>query len=126
MGIKTTRPSRIAIPSDRAWFDPKLITLSTSVRITPMTSIASTPLRVANRNAERVALAVLLNAGAVTNPRIAPHSNPANFPWALMTAGNAFAINLFEGLSLVTGEWWYHGETGTTMLVIETLRRPGA
>lgn len=123
MGTQTTRPSRVAIPSDRAWFDPRLITLSVMVEPGPIVVPPNEVFRVAKLNPERVALSVMLGAAAVANPYIAPHNQPDSFPWKTLSAGEVFHITLQDGLALITGEWYMHIAAGATIMVIEQIRR---
>lgn len=112
----------VYVPADRSWFDPRLITRVTKVEAEFVTLPAAQTVVVAKNNPSRVRLLVLPSAIPAVNLCIAPHNQPALWPFRVMTIGNPLDISLFEYQSLVTGEWYANEAGGTTVFVIQVVR----
>lgn len=123
MSDPVQRPIRtVAVPSDRAWFDGRLITGSLKVVTTDVAFAANTVTRIAKLSSNRVYLAFTTGSALLPNCNIAPWNDPQTWPWTAMQQLVTVEFRLFNQMALVTGEWYLQCGGAGTIRVVEQLR----
>lgn len=118
-------PRVIPVPSDRLWFDPRLITAATQLKTTDYTGAAGQVILVAPSNPGRMAVgfaAPQMGGSQLVSPW--PDVNV----WLGITVapGNEFKwYDLFRYTALVTGPWYAYSTTGIQIRVLEVFRAMG-
>lgn len=118
-------PGPIALPSDRAWLDPGLVSRSLFVRVTAVA--AGGTRRIAELNADRWAVGFVMAPGSSGGVVVAPWSDVTNAQGWSLSALAPLWFKLFDYGPLVTGEWWAAGTDAVTgsVRLVEVIRRRG-
>lgn len=116
----------IAIPSDRLWIDPLLITAATQffLRSTPVVLGQFTPF--APANARRILLAIPAQQGIGSGAKICPFPGSTNLYFDTTSATVPSRYTIFDWPGIVGNTWYVSPPTGGNFAWIEVLRNPGA
>lgn len=116
-------PGPIALPSDRAWFDPALIGRSLYVQktdiIVPMAGVVA----VAIANPYRWAVGLCLAPGSGTGASAAPWSDLFSGGLIVLALDRLDWYYLPKFGPLATGPWYATGGAGSVVRVTEIIRR---
>lgn len=113
---------RVAIPSDRAWFDPQLVLANCELEIVDVTMTALAEIRLLPADPQRLlAWFVFVGAGA-NDVDIAPYPNLSGMRLDVVGSANNPRYTLFEHPCIVQAEW-YGISSGNGSQRILTVRR---
>lgn len=111
-----------AVPSDRAWFDPLLLTLNTSIEISAVAMGVGLTKAICAANARRWAIGMFSGGGAGTL-KFAPWPDIANGYFLPGVSGQPFQwYTLWEYGPLVCSQWWGTFSGGGNLRVVELIR----
>lgn len=115
----TVRP---AVPSDRAWFDPRLIAAVTFPQLTTVVVPMGQVVAVAPANSRRWGIMFCTNA-LVAGLEYAPWPDLDDFAFGSMLVGEPNAIYTLENYGpLIQSSWWARLNAGGNVRVVELLR----
>lgn len=112
----------VPVPSDRAWFDPRLLLAACRVYTTDVVVPGGNPKQLAPADPNRVAIGFVGQPAGFGDLAYAPWPDPQNFG---VSPANPIAINLYtvhEHLVLPQMEWWGRSLAGITVRVITITR----
>lgn len=107
MPDKTPKPPRvIAVPSDRAWFDPRLLTAATSLLQYDYQIQTTVKAQIAVPNPSRIAIAISADISA-TSCSVGPWPDvDAIWMFQPTTTQPTGFFNLFQHGLIVCNQWW--------------------
>lgn len=116
-------PPRVeAVPSDRAWFDPRLMLAATQFAYRDVTVPAGVPGVVAVADPTRVAVGFWLTSTLTIGLFVGPWPDPQNGGVALANNQAATWFDVRQHLILPTLAWYAYAPGGSTIRV-STVRR---
>lgn len=111
------------LPSDRAWFDPRLIGVVTRPLFRTVSVAMNTITLVAKPDPSRMFLLVATAAGGFGSGSLAPWSDPDAFaPFTFSASTSLARISLFEWPGLVQVGWYIFSAAAQSYRVVEVLR----
>lgn len=114
--------SPIAVPSDRLWFDPKVLNVAAFPQLTDLTVSMSVVTPLVGANVRRWGLAVC-RAGFGGAVEIAPWPDlAAGVLYRSDMQGTIPMITLFAVGPLVSSAWWISTSVAGTVRVVELIR----
>jgi hypothetical protein len=122
-GLVTPPTRATPSPSDRIWFDPRVIVGSCEFIPTDITLTGATPTLLAKNNPRRVALGFVYPVGAVNTLNVGPWTNPNVFAFDNLQPVSSKWYYLHVHLNMVCVEWYGFSGTTDTVRVIEIRRR---
>lgn len=119
---ETTQTIIVPVPSDRLWFDPKVIAVACDLVINDVDLTTGNPVLIATEDSSRVAIGIALPSGIVTGLSYGPWSDPQNYAQKLTSPPLIDWYYLHEHLNLVQHAWYAFAGAAPTLRVI-TVRR---
>lgn len=114
---------REAIPSDRAWFDARLLTLNLERTITDIVLAAGTITQVASQDPMRVQITFAAAINSIGGMSIAPWPEPDRHHLGIVTAQVAQTFKIFDFPLDVQQAWYVFDQGGGTIRIITIRRR---
>lgn len=111
------------IPSDRAWFDGRLITAATVVTSADVVVQANVNTRLLTPDPARIWVGIFPGGGGLGTSNLGPWPDVDVFIFKQLTGLAPFTLTLFDSGSLV-GAWWWIRCTGITTVRTVSVRRP--
>lgn len=116
-------PRTTAIPSDRAWFDPRLLTGATYPQTTDIALPAGVSTPIVTPNPRRWGLFLGRTNPSPVNLYVAPWSDPeVTYFWTQSLTSDPF-WTLFNFGTIVCNGWWANSASPAVMRVIELIRQ---
>jgi hypothetical protein len=113
------------IPSDRAWFDGRLITSATYQRRTRLQITGGTQGVIAPANSNRVAIGISRTTGGFGSFFAAPWTEPNIDKFLALPADTIAWFTIFDYFSLIGNVWYLFASTTETFNITEILRTGG-
>lgn len=111
-----------AVPSDRLWFDPGMLNVATSIRMTTVTLATSVAKQMVPQDPTRWAFG-FFQSSLTTNLSIAPWPDVGSFVFDSVNITAAVKwYNLFTYGILVSNAWWGLSPSNVTLRCVELLR----
>lgn len=115
-------PRVVAIPSDRAWFDPRLINLATQIRTTDYAGAGPFPAIVLPADTRRMMVGFFPNQ-ASNLFEVSPWPDVDQFPLIqVQTPPTIFMLSIFDWGPLISNSWYGMGSGVGSTRIIEILR----
>lgn len=112
-----------AVPSDRLWFDPAMLTNATFPQLSQVQLPVSGNFVVAPANARRWGIGFVIAAGVASIP-FAPWPDVDGFPFgSTPTVKGVLWFNLFSHGPLVCNQWSAGSGASAVVRVVELIRR---
>jgi len=114
--------ARVSVPSDRAWFDPRLIAAVTYPQLTEYTIGFGQVVQVAPASTRR--WGIMFTLGVLgTGLEYAPWPDLGTFAFGSVTLGQPNPIYTLENYGpLIQSAWWARYNAGGVVRVVELLR----